>query len=377
MDYMKRNIPCLLILFLLPFTLFSQNAYRKEIGIPDIPGHRTLKCDFHVHTVFSDGLVWPTVRVDEAWRDGMDAIALTEHLESQPNEDVIGNRSRSYELAKPMADELGLVLIRGIEITHSMPPGHFNALFIKDPEKFDPNDWRKALEEAKAQGAYVFWNHPGWLQPDEIPIWYDEHTEIFSKGLAQGMEIVNERSYYPLAFRWCLEKNITLFGNSDIHNSLTLDYEEWRGDHRAMTLVFATEKSPDAIREALDMGHTAVYHTGLIIGKKEFLLPLFNNSIHIINPSVTIQGNGRALLQVQNLSEVTMVLETSPIISWFTIPQKIIIPGGKTAGIILQATKEMPGGVHDLKIPMVVKNFLVGPEEGMEVELVVRVNHLL
>lgn len=43
-------------LFLLSFilflsvTIFAQE--RKEIEIPDIPGFYTLKCDFHMHTVF-------------------------------------------------------------------------------------------------------------------------------------------------------------------------------------------------------------------------------------------------------------------------------------------------------------------------------------
>ena len=57
-----------LLLFLLlsiPVLTFSQ--VRNEIQIPDILGFKTLKCDFHMHTVFSDGLVWPTVRVGEAY----------------------------------------------------------------------------------------------------------------------------------------------------------------------------------------------------------------------------------------------------------------------------------------------------------------------
>ena len=41
---------------------------RREIRFPDLPGCGTLKCDFHMHTVFSDGEVWPPVRVAEAWR---------------------------------------------------------------------------------------------------------------------------------------------------------------------------------------------------------------------------------------------------------------------------------------------------------------------
>jgi len=64
-------------------------AVRKEIRIPDIAGYRTLKCDFHMHTVFSDGNVWPTVRVDEAWREGLDAIAITDHVEYHPHKEDI------------------------------------------------------------------------------------------------------------------------------------------------------------------------------------------------------------------------------------------------------------------------------------------------
>jgi len=56
------------------------SGQRKIVNLPDIPGYVTLKCDFHMHTVFSDGDVWPTVRVDEALRDGLDAIAITDHL---------------------------------------------------------------------------------------------------------------------------------------------------------------------------------------------------------------------------------------------------------------------------------------------------------
>ena len=31
------------------------SGQRKIVNLPDIPGYVTLKCDFHMHTVFSDG----------------------------------------------------------------------------------------------------------------------------------------------------------------------------------------------------------------------------------------------------------------------------------------------------------------------------------
>ncbi len=55
---------------------FRDPQKREIINIPDVKGYKTLKCDFHQHTVFSDGQVWPGVRVQEAWREGLDVIAI-------------------------------------------------------------------------------------------------------------------------------------------------------------------------------------------------------------------------------------------------------------------------------------------------------------
>ena len=86
---------------ILCFAFWGKAQVRNEIRVPDPEGYRTLKCDFHIHTVFSDGLVWPTVRVDEAYREGLDAIALTEHLEYRPHrQDIIASHNRSYEIAE-------------------------------------------------------------------------------------------------------------------------------------------------------------------------------------------------------------------------------------------------------------------------------------
>ena len=64
----------------------AQAQRRNEIQVPNLNGYTTLKCDFTCTVFFSDGLVWPTVRVDEAYREGLDAISLTEHIEYQPTQ---------------------------------------------------------------------------------------------------------------------------------------------------------------------------------------------------------------------------------------------------------------------------------------------------
>ncbi len=116
---------------------------RDPLPVPDLPGLKTLKADFHLHTVFSDGEVWPTVHVRDAWRDGLDAVALTDHVEYHPHASDVGvDLLRPYAVARPLADELGIILIPGVEITRPAPgspatipvgSGHFNALFVTDP----------------------------------------------------------------------------------------------------------------------------------------------------------------------------------------------------------------------------------------------------
>jgi hypothetical protein len=127
---MKKLNIIVLLFITVSFAGFGQ---RKIVNLPDLPGYVTLKCDFHLHTVFSDGNVWPTVRVGEAFRDGLDAIAITDHIEYTPKEDYLPvDHNAAWEIAEKTARDFNLILVHGAEITRKMPPGHMNALFIQD-----------------------------------------------------------------------------------------------------------------------------------------------------------------------------------------------------------------------------------------------------
>ena len=43
------------------------------INFPDVKGRLTLIWDLHTHSVFSDGHVWPNIRVEEALRNAGEA----------------------------------------------------------------------------------------------------------------------------------------------------------------------------------------------------------------------------------------------------------------------------------------------------------------
>ena len=74
------NIKFFITTSLLTLSALSYSQERNNINVPDLDSLITLKCDFHIHTVFSDGLVWPTVRVQEAYSEGLDAISITEQI---------------------------------------------------------------------------------------------------------------------------------------------------------------------------------------------------------------------------------------------------------------------------------------------------------
>ncbi len=279
-------------LHFLGFLLFSAIIFAQEhnhsstvpLTFPDIPGYKSLKTDLHIHTVFSDGNVWPNIRVMEALRDNLDAISLTEHLEYQPHKEDIPHpdRNRSYEIAMAEAKEHDLLIIHGSEITRSAPMGHNNAVFIKDANPILQDEAADAFAEAKKQNAFVFWNHPAWYAqtPKGNPILSDFQKERIKKGELHGIEVINSVDYAQESLALALENNLTIMGTSDIHGLIDWDYTE-KGNNRPITLVFAKEKSLESIQEALFAGRTVAVYNDLLVGKEEFLKPLLKASISI------------------------------------------------------------------------------------------------
>ena len=138
-------------------------AEARKIIFPDTARHKTLVVDLHTHTVFSDGHVWPKIRVGEALRDGLDAMAVTEHLEYQPHIADIPHpdRNRAYTETVAAAEGSDLMVIAGSEITRGDPAGHINAIFINDANALfkvttppaDPTDVRAFYEATDAWPA--------------------------------------------------------------------------------------------------------------------------------------------------------------------------------------------------------------------------------
>jgi len=359
-------------------------AQRGNIAIPDLKGYVTLKCDFHMHTVFSDGTVWPTVRVDEAYLEGIDAISITDHIypansrrvrlqevETLTNFSFKGlTHNIAYELAQPVAKERGIILIMGSEITHSMPPGHSNAIFLTNSDELAKPDWMDSFRAAKAQNAFFFWCHPGRVadQPDTT-LWWPEHSRLLQEGMMHGLEVVNggSQGYSADAHRWALEKKLTLIGNSDIHAPMPPFAS---GQHRVMTLAFAKERTAESIREALIERRTAIYWKEYVIGEEKYLKELFDNAVEW----KIDKTNDGVLVTVRNNSDLTFHLRKTshdPRLTYFrntAVEPYTIKPQG-----VQTFTVRLNDGIKSGDVNFIIENFLVEPSKGMRYTLKVSI----
>ncbi len=275
----------------------NQRNYRVNINIPDLDGFETLKCDFHIHSVFSDGRVWPAMRVDEAWNAGLDAIALTDHVEVHKLKEVdYSDLNRSNEIAQERGVQLGMLVIPGAEITRKKPLGHINALFIKDVNKIKVPNELDAIDEAVRQGAYLFLNHPGW--PNDTSTFYPVHKKLVAEGKLRGIEVFNGDEQYPKALNWIKEYQLGIFSNTDLHYTSADSY--WEKLQRPMTLVFVKEHSVEGIKEALFAGRTLAYFDNHLAGKEEYIKEIIEKSIDvkIVNPK-------KNTIEICNKSDIT------------------------------------------------------------------------
>jgi hypothetical protein len=351
----KFKVTLFVIVTYLLITPFAAQA--AEINFPDILGYKTLKCDFHMHTVFSDGQVWPTTRVTEAVREGLDAIAITDHIEYQPHrDDIPTNHGRANEIARGAAQKSKLLFPLGAEITRSTPPGHFNALFLQGVKPLDTKDFLDAIKAANDQNAFVFWNHPDWKP--EHKGWFDVHDTIYNNGWIQGIEVANGGGYHLNGHKWGLEKNLTMLGNSDIH-APSLIVETTPENHRTMTLVFVKERTSEALKEALFKGRTAVWFKNQLIAKEEYLNAIFAASVELID--IDKKGNNAVVLEIANNCDLNIELKRTGAIG----PEEIVLPAMGKTKIKIRVRKD----AKTTKLSYIASNMLIAPGKGLPVKL--------
>ncbi|MBR4969585.1 MAG: hypothetical protein IKY57_05460 [Alistipes sp.] len=284
---------------------FSKSKrHRREIIVPQVNGYNCYKGDFHVHTSYSDGVVNPSGRIYEAWMDGLDIVAITDHYESRKGEKnffkviapyLDNNTPLEYQTASAAStvkadfnaihqeavaamEKKGypMLLIKGCEMARGAKThGHFNCLFLKDLNGLYDKDMKEAFRKVKAQGGIVIHNHPAWRRDTSDKTEF--HEDVYGAKLVDGVEVVNGTTFYPHIVRRCTEEKLAMFGNTDMHS--TSPFNGSNQSFRTMTLVFAKELTEESVKEAILNRRTIAHSAGNLIGEEKWLSAFLNEAV--------------------------------------------------------------------------------------------------
>ena len=354
----------------------SLNSYsqKRKVFFKSPAGVYFISSDLHIHSVFSDGAVWPTVRVDEAIRDSLDLISLTEHLEYQSHISDIPhtNRNRSFQIAGGYVQKKPLAVVHGTEITKPMPPGHFNAIFVKDANKFfdknkEPLNFIKGIKEANNQGAFVFWNHPMWEanRSDGIAKLDPIHKEVIDKKLLHGIEVVNFDTFSEEAMQIALDYELTMMGTSDVHILIEWDFNiEKESFHRPITFIMSKNRTIKSIRDALFNGDTFIWYRDLIIGKSNNLKQVIENNLEVISKGYGFKGRKVEILQLELRNKSVAPISLNYIGEYtFHNDYKFIELEPRSSKTIYVKTKKIKEAI-DLEFEIL--NYVIAPKTNLK-----------
>ncbi len=311
---------------LLPAMRNSINA-RTEIIIPQVNGYNVYKADLHVHTICSDGRVTPDYRVKEAWRDGLDIMAIADHMEYRRYErrfidylqeyfpEAVSVTHNSVDAAEIKVDlnysvkwaqkyekEYPVLIIPAAEITRS--EGHYNALFSTDNNLIPNSDPLQAIRNAKAQDCLIQHNHPGKRR--ESVDMSEFEKAVYAEGLIDGIEVMNGNEFYPKIIDRALEYGVFMSSNTDLHATSEPDYEGTKIG-RNMTFILAKEKTFEAIREALEAQRTISYSFDRLAGEESLLKDFFCSCVSFSVVSRN-EKKGTTTYTVTNTSSIPFII---------------------------------------------------------------------
>ena len=340
---MKKSIIFLLLASLCIFNVNAQKkiphtyrplgvkpTQRTEIILPEVNGFKCYKGDFHIHTSYSDGRVNPKGRVLEAWYDGLDVIAITDHyegtsglkgalkvaaplspdgkpLEYKSARDA-GHATADFNAIHKEAEwqlkrsGFPMLLIKGCEMAREPKEyGHFNCLFLKDINSVYDPDIAEAFKKVKKQGGIVIHNHPSYRRGTTDKS--ESHKKLYDAGLIDGVEVANGVNFYPQMVRRCVDEKLTMFGNTDEH-VLTAYRFGSLNCYRTMTLIFAKNLTEKAIKDAILKHRTLAYVCGYIAGEEKLLGDFLNAAVDCKLMKVN-EKKGERTFMYTNMSSIT------------------------------------------------------------------------
>lgn len=247
---------------------------------PDAARLYPLRCDFHIHTYYSDGHESPTEMAVKARSLGLDVIAITDHNRYEPSLEAIEAVQRAG---------LGLGCIPGEEV--SLPTWHLLSINSAAPimsyyetdagqtevadlaaklaskplaegltaEEYALLKW--TIQRIRAQGGYAFLCHPYWVSRERYHLNLGLYDQLVQDDLPVGIELLGEVRYennlLSIAHYHDLLRQghaLPLIGCSDTHGAEHTFGRYW-------TLALADAATPASALDAIQAGRSVACST--------------------------------------------------------------------------------------------------------------------
>jgi hypothetical protein len=236
------------------------------VATPELYVRRPLRCDFHIHTTYSDGRSSPAEMLIRGRELGLDVAVITDHNDYRGSIEAMQERRRL---------DLNLITMPGEEVSgpnwHTLSINADAAIYGLAVEAFglDSEDklvrWkataaqeystlRWAIEATQAHGGRAYLAHPYWAVERGFHLPTAMYDQVLADGILDGLELLGDVQYQNnvrslaryLDYR-VSGHDIPILGNSDTHRSTHTYGTYW-------TLVFADTLTPQGILDAIADG---------------------------------------------------------------------------------------------------------------------------
>jgi len=257
---------------------------------PDLAGRRPLRCDFHIHTYYSDGRQSPTEMAIRGRELGLDVIAITDHNRHAPSQEaIIGAERLGLNLSCLLGEEvsfdnwhaLSVGARTGIRELYETPGARSEVAQIGveldkvelagglTSAEYAPLKW--AIETIHRHGGRAYLAHPYWVHSQRYHLDLRLYDQLVADGEFDGVELLGEvhyennllsiAHYQDLAAKGHV---IPLIGCSDTHGA-----EHYYGCY--WTIVLAKNATGTEVLDAVQEGYSAACSTVGPTGKHEGL----------------------------------------------------------------------------------------------------------
>lgn len=309
---------------------------RPQHSFPKVGQYEVLACDFHMHTPYSDGAISPRERVLEAYRQGYDAIAITDH-----------GKTDAYKDAIDLAKALGIVLIRSFEtgikdnehlVVLGAPEGYVpvNAHSWAEKKGEPTAFYQDQLESIAKFGGVVILAHPhvGYREP---VIWAIKHGLIQAVEVKNGVvgsgwnTVLSHGTYcYPAAFDFALENKLAMLADTDSHSARAADSE--------ISYVLVKKRNAEGVLEGIRAGRSVACFSGMIWGAPDLLKDIFRASVNISEAVDVSSGEKCVFIQNRSPAALKVNLQTGSTID-IAPYQEVMVPvsaSSKAAPIVFE-----------------------------------------